>query len=214
MGGAAARRPALRLKRAAAPADAVRVGVALAVPERADRPGWLERVLVLGICAGLLVAVATIDERAAGREAARAHEVIAERAQRAAERSSREAMTAPTASASARTERLGRESPIVIAAGPALGPATSVVSEQQAAAPAPGAVLRRVQGPRVPDALSAIPEPAPAAASAPAAAPAPVLPAPAATARHDDGPLMLMLMAALGLSRAGGGLRLISRRSA
>jgi hypothetical protein len=39
--------------------------------------------------------------------------------------------------------------------------------------------------------------------------------APIATATaRDDRPLLLMLMAALGLSMAGGGLRLLSRRSA
>ena len=179
------------------------MGAAIAVHEYEsfERPGWFERILVLGICAGLLIGLAILDDRAAERETLRAQEVIAERTQRAVERSSREAMTAPAAALVPRTERLGGDSPIVIAAGPSLGPATSVVSEQS--------VLHRVQGPTTSDTATAIPEPAMAPLQA-APVPAPV----AATTARNDEPLLLMLMAALGLSMAGGGLRLLSRRSA
>ena len=195
------------------------MAAAVAVQERFERPGWFERILVLGICAGLIVALAIYDERAAQRETARAKAVIAERAQRAAERSNREAMTAPaatgaTTAAAPRTERLGGDTRIVIAGGPGLGPAASIVSREAAAdtgAPSPQSVMRRVQGPSSPTIATAIPEP-PTTPSVPAPAPAA---APAVTAStRDDQPLLLMLMAALGLSMAGGGLRLISRRSA
>jgi hypothetical protein len=194
------------------------VGAAAAVHDRADAPGWMERVLVVGICAALLVALAVVDERAARHEAARAHDVIAERAQRAAERSSRESMTAPAAAAIARTDHLGRDSPIVIAGGSGLGPAAAIVAEQDVAedtgAPTPQNVLHRTQGPSPSSVTSTIPQPAAAAPSEgkPAAPPAASTVATAST--RDDEPLLLALMAALGLSMAGTGLRLISRRSA
>lgn len=171
------------------------MGVAVAAPQSADRPGWLEKVLVLGICTALLVVVNASDERGRERHERRAEKVMAERA---GERSSREAMTAADAPARARRGRLGEEEPIVIPAGSALGPATSVVR-------------RRATGPRPSGTSTTIPEPVTSAPAPPRAAPAPVA---AARAGGGDEPLMLALMAALGLSMAGGGLRLISRRSA
>jgi hypothetical protein len=194
------------------------VGAAVAVHDRADSPGWPEKILVIGICASLLVALAIVDERAARNEAIRAHAVISERAQHAAERSSREAMTAPAATAIARTDHLGRDSPIVIAGGSGLGPAAAIVAEQEVAgdtgAPTPQNVLHRTQGPSVSGAASAIPEPVTEPARARPSAPPAASTAVALSGTRDDEPLLLALMAALGLSMAGGGLRLLSRRSA
>ena len=155
------------------------MGAAVAVHEHEslERPSWFERVLVLGICAGLLVGVAILDDRAADRESLRAREVIAERAQRAAERSNREAMTAPAAMIAPRTERLGRDAPIVIAVSSS--GAGTVLTEPSAATEQPSGTAGAVA---------------------------------TSTSRTDD-PLLLTLMAALGLSMAGGGLRLLSRRA-
>lgn len=204
--------PPLRLKRAPPGADHDLVGAAVAVHESADRPGWPEIVIVLLICSGLLVGLGIVDDRAARREAARAAEVLDERAKRAGERASRESMTAQAAPVGARTDNLGRESsPIVIPAGPAWGPGTSVVShtqtsEPQAAAAAPP--LRRIDGPPLPAVTTEHPMFAPPVRSpiVPAAAPVP--------ARTDAGPVLLLLMGGAGLSLAGAGLRLLSRRSA
>lgn len=177
------------------------MGVAVATPQRADRPGRLERILVLGICSALLVVVNAADERGRERNEARAEKVMAERA---AERSSREAMTAPAAGAEparARRGRLGEEEPIVIPAGSALGPATSVVQ-------------RRAVGPEPSSSSTTIPEPQTAPATPAASASVPAGAAAASAGSGGDEPLLLALMAALGLSMAGGGLRLVSRRSA
>jgi hypothetical protein len=114
-----------------------------------ERPGILEVVLVLAICGGLLMGLATLDDRAARREATRAHAVLAERAEVSTERAAREDMT-PT------------RAPAVAPAGPVWGQA-----------------------------------------------------APAADARRWDTDVVLMLlMGGAGLSLAGAGLRLLSRRSA
>ena len=59
----------------------------------------LAGLIVLVICAGLLVGLGILDDRAARREAARAQAVLAERADRSAQRAEREAMTAPSAPA-------------------------------------------------------------------------------------------------------------------
>jgi hypothetical protein len=111
------------------------VGAAVAIHQPKDRPGIVEVVLVLAVCAGVLMALATFDDRASRREAARAGAVLAERAKVSAERAARESMTAP------RTERLGREdTPIAIPAGPAFGPGSAVMSiPRKAAAPRPAA---------------------------------------------------------------------------
>src|SRR5687768_3941476 len=93
--------------------------------EPADRPGWLEKILVLGICAALLVVVQIADQNGRQRNEQKAEQVLAERAERSGERASREAMTAPVA----RSDRLG--TPVVIPAGPAMGPANSVVSDRK-----------------------------------------------------------------------------------
>ena len=176
------------------------MGAAVAVQERPERPGVLERILVLGICAALLVTLGILDHRAATREKARAYQVIAERAKEAGERSNRESMRpAPADSPAPRTDRVGG-TPIVVAGGHGIG--------------APQNVLHRAQGPRTSDSTSAIPEPA-VHAAAPAPAPvAATAPAVATSASRGQEPLLLALMAALGLSMAGGGLRLLSRRSA
>lgn len=169
---------------------------------------------MLVICAALLVGLAALDDRAARREAARAAEVLGERAERAGQRASREAMFAPAA---ARTDSVGRDAdPIVVPAGPGWGAGAPAVAHARrtapAATPSPRHALHRIEGPRVPRATSAIPEP-PMPPVQPAAPPAP---APAATAprRSDAGSILLLLMGAAGLSMTGGGLRLISRRSA
>ncbi len=93
------------------------MGAAVAVHEPAERPGWLEKLLVLGICAGLFVAVHAADQRGRERNEARAREVLAERAQRAAARANRETMTGPAAAA--RTQ--GDGSSIVLPGGISFG---------------------------------------------------------------------------------------------
>lgn len=189
------------------------MGAAVAVHERSDRPNLFEVAAVLVVCAGLLVALATIDDRAARREAAKATAVLAQRAERAGERAERESMTAPAAPPHARTDRLGRESsPIVIPAGPAWSAGTSVVSHTQKSDPDPiSTPMQRIDGPRVPPAARH-----PAKADAPAAeAPAPAVAAKPASAaapeRTDAGPILLLLMGLAGLSMIAGGLRLLTR---
>ena len=124
-------------------ADADHVGAAVAVADPTDRPGLVEKILVLGVCAVLLAVVHVADQRGRERNTQKAQQVLAERAHRAAERSSREAMTAPAAPAAPRTEGLGRETPIIIGTGPAWGPAGTVVSSARPTdrerAPAPAA---------------------------------------------------------------------------
>lgn len=145
--------------------------VAVAVHEPADRPGWLEKILVLGVCVGLLAFVHVADQRGRERNERRAQQVMSERAERSGERASREAMSAPAA----RTERLG--SPIMIPAGGAMGPATSVVSQRR---------------PERPTAATTV----------------------ATASRGDVDTTLLLLLAGVGLSMCGAGLRLLSRRSA
>jgi hypothetical protein len=177
------------------------MGTAVAVHE-AERPGWIEILSVLATCAVLLVVLGTLDDRAARREAARARTVLDERATKAGERASREAMTAPRASP--RPDRLGRDhSPIVIPAGPAWGPGTSVVSHTQEARRAPTPVpLRRIEG-RATAGYEAEAAPVEATGNG------------GGTAIWDgSGPVLLILMAGAGVSMSAAGIRMLSRRSA
>ena len=179
------------------------MGAAVAVQEQAERPSLFELITVLVICAGLLVGLGALDERAQEREAARATAVLAEQAERAAGRNEREAMTAPSATAYVRTDRVGRESsPIVIPAGPAWGPATSVVSHTQKSEPqaSPTPVLQRIDRTRPAVASGSLP-----VASRPSAAKT----SPTTLEGRSAGPILLVLMGLLGLSMVAGGLRLL-----
>jgi hypothetical protein len=166
----------------------------------------MEILTVLGVCAVLLVALGMLDNRAARREAARATAVVNERSTVAGERASREAMTAPTL---ARPDHLGRDAwPIVIPAGSAWGPGTSVVSHTQRQRP-------EVQAVTTPGYRKQRPDP-PLTGDDTAEVPA----APVAAGGGDGGrwdaasPILLLLMAAAGLSMSAAGLRMLSRPSA